>query len=480
MHRYGVIVDKLFKGVPPVVHKTTPKFSGVNDEPELIYEWSPNNIRRIVFGLPYVYIQYFVTSKKVPRLYDRIDVRKAISEDLVLLSTDPAKYKSVLASLVDVRVLSCVEEIYFLVNDYPERVLRADLNFSVLESGNVRLASRFPRLRHISKIRMNEQTLMYLLNQSRGKGNLLLDVLKSSPDSDKFALEVLLEPHVDDWWSGSLLRPNYYHMDGTVLAEYFDAVRQMKEKEVKSDKAYQAQLSRYTEALEKREARLKDALTCFFSLVNSSHQVFKDSSLVSKSEWSNVLQDKSQYRAFKHVLKHGLGGSNETDLVTVARSIDYDKLVSLIPQLGGTSELAQLVLDFRNLLFDSVLVGEEEYKRDSNKLDFVVSLDSLENLVVTLLRTEVNIVYLALVQYLSRNTPKYASFFYDMIRSHLPSVVYTRSIIRFCNTFYEDGVAKQVFDDISAVEVLEEQFKLGSRYREATKVLQALATVAKT
>lgn len=482
MHRFNYLIDHIYRGVT-LPESTTQTRASTHSEPIMIFEWSPNNVRRLVIGFEFAFIQHYVTSTKTQKKIDRVDLRSGIQRDLDLLNQGGKEYRPIIEAITAKRVLSSIEELVFLTPNYPKPLLRLDSNISLLETKEKRLETRFPRLRHISYVNCSYETLVVLLERSKGEKDLLLDVLQDAG----VPVRTIAEPHKDDWWSGSALRPKHYNMDKLVLSKYFERVKEVMGEELKELQKEELDLNRNKELIETHAPDLNELLTSFRNLMYKGFEVFNASSIVSKSEWSNVLQDKSQYRALRFRI-HSAAQKSNTDptkttneLLTSIRKIDYGGILRAleISEYRDANLLKERIEDFVGLMFNNVL-SEDAYKRESNKLDLVNSLITFKKIGVILLRTEVNIVYLALVQYLSRNTPRYAYFFYQMIEDHLPTLTYTRTIVEFINKHHEEGVAKKAFDAIGAKEVLEEQFKLGARYEEALKILDALSKVTKS
>jgi hypothetical protein len=466
MYRFQLLEQAINNGVTSIERKTL----NINDKIEPIEDWSPNNFRRLVIGFDWACIQHFITSPKAQSLLKRVDLRAASPKDIELLQTDATKYKPILNVLTSGRILSSVEEIVFCKKGYPVPILGADYDLRRLITGTTTLENRFPRLRHVSQVACEVEDLWNLLKESQPKGKLLLDAMKDA----NIPYEILLEPHVDDWWVGTMLRPKYYVMDGNKLVQHFDSIKTAFELTERTEKleGYSAEKDKL--AIEKWLPSANNVLNWCYDLFDKSHQVFEDSSIGNKFEWALYLQLPNMSKGIRLEL------SKNEELVTSARRIDFDKIVRVMRDNNIDEEITRKVLRFKDVLFIQILNNEEAYKRESNKDTLATSLQTLQRLVGTVFNLEVNIVYMAFIKYLTRNTLEFTPFFHEKLGLEFTPITYTRSIMEYCNTQMVPGLSKDAMDLIGATEVLVEQFKLPSKYSEALVLLMGLLSVAKS
>jgi hypothetical protein len=466
VYRFQVLEQAINKGVTSIERKTT----NINDKIVPIEDWSPNNFRRLIIGFDWACIQHFITSPRSRTLIEKVDLRTVAPKDAELISADANKYKPILNVLTSGRILSSVEEIVFCTKGYPANLLSADYDLRRLITGTTTLENRFPRLRHLSQVPCGVEDLWLLLKETEPKGKLLLDAMKDA----KIPCASLLEPHVSDWWVGTMFRPKYYVMDGDKLVKYFDSVKSDFEASERVEKLESLSADKDKAAIEKWVSAANNVFNWCYDLFDKTQEVFDNSSIVSKAEWSMYFQAQNMHKGIRlDLLK------NE-ELVTSARRIDFDKIVRVMRDNNIDETITRKILRFKDVLFVQILSNEEAYKLESNKDTLATSLLTLQKVVGTVLNLEVNIVYLTFVKYLTRNTVEFAPFFYEKLGMESTPVTYTRSIVEYCNNQMVTGVAKDALDLIGATEVLVDQFRLPLRYSEALVLLTALRSVAKS
>lgn len=449
MNRFNTLLKEINKGID-IEEK-----SGV-----LIKDWSPNNLRRLIIGFDFCLVNYFVTYGRYKRLFELVDLRREAERDLELLNYKINSYKGLLNVLVHGRVCSSVEEIVFCSVGYPNEALNLDLDFDALR-GRSSIESRFPRLRHISIVSVDVRTL-YEEVKEHIKGNLIHDILLSKG----IQFNKVLDQHETDWWRGTFLRPKYYEMDAGVLEKYFEKIRIEYESREKESKLREIERERVLGYLSKNEKALIALLNMSFSLIDKGNGVFDKVSIISKAEWANVLYWKNVCRVFKKELE------NRPDFWNSVRGIDFNRVKDILQDMGYVDFVG--VIEKLEEVMDEVLKGDE-YKRESNKLGFIDSMDMIQKVGVIFFNTIVNASYLALVKFLSRNSLEYVDHFKSRLKGDLTGLRYTRNIVEFCNKKTEVGIAKSVFDKLNAEEVLVDNFSILDRYKEAKRVLDALS-----
>lgn len=434
---------------------------------EVITGWSPNNVRRLIIGFDFAVVRYFVKEGKYKELTKVLDLRRVAQKDIEQLQTDPRKYKSILQVLTDGRICSSVEEIIFCSQGYPEPLLQLDKDISKLTTGNASLENRFVRLRHVSVVASDVETIAKLSEESKGSTELIKDKLteKGIPSVE------LVSQHEEDWWRGISLRPKFYVMDSDKLSNYFEKVKE-KFNEINRDaKLDKLNEKKHTDIINKFLPLTARVIEMIQETFENSSNLFNKTSILSKAEWSNVLQNKNMCRGIQRELN-----KNEVALKSY-RSIDFDTILQVAQKIGTPQNLLQAISTFRGIVFEEILVSEEEYKRESNKLSLIESLQTLQKLAGTIFNLQVNIVFLSLTKYLTRNTPKYADFYYSKFNGSLEDLQYTRPMIEYCNKYLEEGWAKKAMDAVNAQEVLVDQFGIQLKNKSTTQILKALTSI---
>lgn len=434
---------------------------------QVIQGWSPNNVRRLVIGFDYAIVQYYKTGGKYNKSIEIVDFRGVAPKELVDLQSDPSKYRPILNVLVQGRICSSIEEVVFASQAYPEYMLTLDTNTSKLASGNTTLENRFPRLRHISIAKIDIRTIANLLTESKESTSLLLDKLTEKGVTTRF----VVEQHQDDWWKGSALRPKHYLMDMNGLPEYFEKVKETFEAQQREDKLESLSAEKNESLLKKYLPTTIAVAKMSFSILEQANKVFEESPIISKAEWSSVLQHSNMYKGVSKEL------NKYEKLVNSCRRIDFDVIIKYMKQFSYSDDSITSIEKIRDLAFNEILKNEEEYKRESNKYTLAESLQTLQTLTGVIFSNLVNIVFLSFAKYLTRNTPEYVAFFYSQLRQKPQDLQFTRSIMEYCNKHLEEGWSKKAMDKIQATEVLVEQYTVRNKNKDVSQILEALASV---
>jgi hypothetical protein len=435
---------------------------------EVISNWSPNNVRRIVIGSNVAVVQYFVTGGRYSRLVEIVGMQAALQKDILKISQEGGKLKSILAVLTTGRVCSSVEEIVFSLEDYPEQMLRVDTDLTTLASTLDSLGSRFPRLRHISATPLSVKDIVDsgLLQETREGGKLLLDALKVK----KVPVKTIEEPHTTDWWKGTSLRPRYYTMDGQRLTDYFDKVKESLGKVDKQETLKKLSEAKSILALERASQGLMQITGLISSMVKTANDVCENSSIVSKSEWSSVLT----YRSMGQGIKKYIGMNEET--VESFNKIDIQSIIDLAEQAPNMADIVPSLKTLEMYLSDAIWGDNLGDPLNYDLHSLRESIKELQNFAGSFLDAQCNIIMVSFVRYLKRNSLDYVDHFYQQIKEGIDSPIqYTRSMIACCNMHVRRGEAKQVMDKIGAVEVLVDNFPLGERVKTAKSMLKALS-----
>jgi hypothetical protein len=428
----------------------------------IINNWSPNNVKRLIVGYDYAIVQYFKTGAKYPRLVEIVDLRRQAERDMEQVAKEPQNYKSVLAVLTKGRICSSIEEIVFCDTGYPPMLLLLDSDYSKLVTSNASLENRFVRLRHIS--------IASLSIRDFGNSLLKCDVLLDGLKEDGVPLKTLVSLHEDDWWKGTSLRPKYYSMDSEVLLRHFNSVKDKMELKSREEKLDWISAKKHAEVIKKYLPITIHVLKYVSDIFDKANGVFDSVPVLSKAEWANVLQYKNMCKGIRKELL-----SNQT-AITSYRRIDFDKIVTEARKNEVSEDDIKYILSLRAIVFSDILNNEEEYKLDSNKHSMIESLQMFQKLTGTIFNHQINIVFLSFAKYLTRNTPEYVNFFFEMLNGSVTNLSYTRSIMEYCNNNLEPNWAKSAMVAINATELVADQYTVIMKSMDAQKILFSLAT----
>lgn len=475
MHRFEVLAKEINKRIQ-VDEKSGHK---IND-------WSPNNLRRLVIGWNYALLQFHTTGGKFPKLMELVSLQSASQKDLELLQKDYNKYKPILKVLTAGRVCSHIEEIVFDTDGYDGQmfVLDRDLDKSLGQSTD----SRFPRLTSISFVESDMRTMGRLLQSSVKPNDLLLDAIRNEQMS--VTPLHLTQKYADGTWKlGRSLRKYIYVFDGT-LESLFDKQREQYEQDKRQQELNRANMQK---SLSLYNKQLKPPLTLVstikknFEVLNA---VFEKASFISKSEWASYFSQQNMYKGIGkefrlfHKNREDINArkpSNEREdsLLTLLRRVDFEELVKFLESVEQGVFISHLRY-IETLIFDGILASEEQYKRDSNKLNLQESISALSRGITFLYDTQLSLVFLGFTSFLSRNTPRYTLDFYNKLEVKPEDVVFTRTQIAFCNRYMptsKNGHAKESLGMIGATEVLVEQYDLRTKHKVLTEIVKALSSL---
>ncbi|BFH61135.1 hypothetical protein [Paenibacillus azoreducens] len=461
MYRLRELVKSINKGVAAVERKKLLP----NEPKQIIHEWSPNNFRRLIVGFDWAVIQHFVTSQRLRTLIERVDLRTVCKKDEELMDSESHKYKSILSSVISGRVLSSLEEIVFCTEEYPKRMLSSDTFLKDLIDGDTNYNTRFPRLRHISYCSCTVEKLWDLLERTRKPTELVLDAIKE----EGIQIHHFIEPHIEDWWSGTSLRPQFYSMDSSILQEYFDRLKneivvakriERLEKMINKDDF---------EAIEKYSSTIILVIKWGFDLIDKGQQVFNEASVDCQTVWAQYLSFENVCQGVRYEL------IKSPEFIKVVMRIDFERIVKAMRSYGDDEDNVQVVQRFRDTVINHILKAEDDYELEINKESIAHSLLILQKLVGITFGQVVSVIYLSFIKYLTQNSVENAQYHFGRLKAHIPDLTYTRPMIEYWKDHLSDGVSKRAMDAIGANEVLVEQFDVRAKFIEAIKMLNGLS-----
>lgn len=463
MSRYSILEKEINKSI------AIDEKAGVE-----IRGWSPNNVRRLIIGANHAVVQYFVTGGKYSKLVEIVNIGRGMDADVDTLKNEPKKYTGLLKVLTAGRICSSIEEIIICTQDYQPELMNLDINLSLLinNDGNTldKLANRFVRLRHISKVNAQVSTIYELLGYAKKPDQLLLDIL---PEKG-IQVDTLFDIHKEDWWRGTYLRGRLYLMDreGELLDRYFSKLLTEMNTTIRENKLTELDFKKNAEFITKEYPAISAICTKILQIAEQANEIFVKAPVMDKLQWANFLSYDNMGTGIRRELF--MDGGVGRNMTSETRSIDTDKVTALIDKIQLDSKA---IKDFMNYVYSYCLTREAPKVRDM--LDIANSLRAVKFLLTLVLNTQVNIVYLSLVKFYLKSGLKHVEFHSSKLSEALaPDLLYTRSVVEYMNKILPVGDAKQCLDTIGATEILAEEFKsIPLRMQLVTKILSDLTQV---
>lgn len=468
MFRLQKVVDEINKGL------TINEKSG-----QLISGWSPNNVRRVIFGWDYLILQYHITGGRFQRLIEVKNLQSSAVKDYELLTTNRTeKLKPVINSLVENRVCSNVEEIIFDISNYDGYAFVIDSNLTKL-GGKGNIDSRFPRLRGIYRVESNYRQMAEFANNTKQPNTSLIEALKKN---GVLVAPIYLSSNLEEekWKKGSATRPQFYAFD-TKLGEHFSKLREEFELQKREENLRELDRKRTSSLVKQNILPTIVLIRLIRETIEQADTVYKKAPVLSKSEWAKYFQHQNFLKGVGKEFRH-LYSDGEESLITLIRKIDFGAIYQALMDSGVSDGIIDDVKYIETLFFDHLLTTKDtQYKRDTNKSSFEKSTATFKRAVVSLFNTLVKVVYFVLAEYLARNTPKYTMDFYNRFNQPLTDFVFTRSQIEYYNrTVSQDkyGYAKQCFDAIGGTEITVEQFDTKTKVNNLQAIMRAFLSLS--
>lgn len=254
MKRYTALQTKLLKGLDLKGETTSSN--------TLIRGWTPNNLRRLIISGEWVIVQYHVKDGKFTHKTERFNLKHALQEDIGLMQmiayqqTKVKEVKPITRVLTDGRVYSCLEEIIFVTDNYPELLLKNDVQYIQKAIKD----SSFKRLMYIGVYKGSMRDIEAFLQEQNGyHKELLTESVAVAPNVD-----ILYTGDKMDYWKHLPLRPQYYEMDKEADGESIKGVLRTHLERVRDredDKLNAIKTKMYTE--ERVKEQLQEALPVF-------------------------------------------------------------------------------------------------------------------------------------------------------------------------------------------------------------------------
>lgn len=466
MYRLNTLVAEINRGVK-VDEKSGQK----------ILDWSPNNVRRLIIGWDYFIIQYHITGGKFKKLLELKNLQNASVKDAeLIMSHQSEKVKPIINALVDGRICSNIEEIVFDISNYDGFAFTIDSNLAKL-GGKGNLDTRFPRLQGVYRVDSNFRQMGELIQGCKEPNSSFIDTVKNK------GLEVTsiyVSSNLEDgsWKKGGAVRPQYYMFDDA-LSGHFSKLRKLEEDNDKQGKLKEIDKERNLQHFKKNVPPTLLLINTIKQNLKVSQDIFDKAPLISKSEWAKYLQQENMLKGMSKEFKARYSKGDDS-LINSLRRVDFRALEEFFLGVDNNNVDIGLFRYIEFIFFDKILNTDDgQYKRESNKLSFEKSAQVLLKAVVSLFSIQVNLVYFAFAEYLSRNTPKYAMDFYSKLSNPPNGFMYTRSQIEFYNRTAvsdKEGYAKKVFDVVGGNEVLVEDFNTKIKVESVKAILKSLSS----
>lgn len=421
---------------------------------DIIENWTPNNLRRLLISPKTIIIEYYVTGDKTERLKATIDVEQDTKVDYAkVMNPNNVKYKSLLSALVNTkigkstRVFSSIEEIIFF-GGYPEALLKRDVVLNELVEKNKLdageplinlLQNRFVRLHSISVYNgVSETDMMALLDMCKPFGVTIADTLegKGVGYDRRFTI------NGDKWWKGEFLRPKDYALDGegTRLYKYFKKniaeLEKIKNKEELDTK--------YKKLKNTKSIKTMEELLSFYRVLNTlsmdSQKIlekFKDiisySSKTDKIEWVSYIMPSTMTQ----IIKKDLEKRNKIQEYLTRFNVDLLKETLLETKLD--TSLINRTITF--MVVDLNIVPKEASEAEFDK-------EAYDRVFRWLFSVLTNMCYLALIKYCLKtgSKDKYVKFHIDKLK--VRDVIYCKDTLTFCNVHLKNTSARKCFEMI--------------------------------
>lgn len=422
MSRFELIEKEINKGVK------------VDEKSNVVIQgWSPNNVRRLIIGVDYVIVQYFVSVGKYPKIVEVIPLGKTTKEDYDALKEN--KYVPLLKVLTANRVISSIEEIVFCVKGYPKELLNRDMDLNVLGK-DTNLSNRFVRLNNVSIVNIGVKEIMPYVQSTLEADVLLKDTLENAEGLGGF--KSILDLHTDDWFLGTNLRSRWYSMDkeGSALHSYFTKLKDKKELELKEAKLKEIDLKKHEKLANTDLKVILSLLKEVMTMIDDCNSLLDNYSVIDRLEWGSHIKKDSILSSIKkaiHYVPNNLKGSdsNFEMLGKKLRRVDIGTLISIGKHYNVPN--VDVLENFERDILDKLML-DDSYKRESNKVTEDKGVTILQKVVIQMLNTVVNATYLAVIKYCSKAGVSNIEFYKNNLGLDTSNMKYTRSLVSYCNS----------------------------------------------
>ena len=195
------------------------------DNKELIKNFSPNNVRRLILGLDGMFVQFYTSEGTGVTRKQRLQ-KIELDEELVAQLCHP-DYADAVYTPLDMlhkdRVFSSIEEIIILGNDKTATYTFVNSGLDWFTRDVTRVARSFKRLRCVTYLDTNESIEEFISSVQDVLDDPLTVVTSVLEDTGKYVTVV----NGEDYLLRTSLRPQHYEADaaGGTLANYFERVK---------------------------------------------------------------------------------------------------------------------------------------------------------------------------------------------------------------------------------------------------------------
>jgi hypothetical protein len=195
------------------------------DNKELIKNFSPNNVRRLILGLDGMFVQFYTSEGTGVTRKQRLQ-KIELDEELVAQLCHP-DYADAVYTPLDMlhkdRVFSSIEEIIILGNDKTATYTFVNSGLDWFTRDVTRVARSFKRLRCVTYLDTNESIEEFISSVQDVLDDPLTVVTSVLEDTGKYVTVV----NGEDYLLKTSLRPQHYEADaaGGTLANYFERVK---------------------------------------------------------------------------------------------------------------------------------------------------------------------------------------------------------------------------------------------------------------
>lgn len=430
---------------------------------DIIHDWTPNNVKRLVLSATGYIIQYHVTGGKFKNLVD-VGVYEAadVEEDILAIQQRKA-IKATVSVLTANKILSCIEEIVFLTEGYDRSLYQYDISdLAVTLQGK----HSFPRLAVVSEFACTHVKFIELfqgIDNDTKRYKLLTETFFKSNLVDVKVVKTFEK----EYYKSIPLRPQHYKLDeegGTLsarLLQHKSMIHDMKMRNKTDRDAY----VKARAALEAKKGTITTSILVYEDLIQHLDEVFSHKPLIFQIEWA--------YRARQETVEKSIRG-----ILKKSESL-YQKLCSV--DVVGISKVLDQDDDI-DTTYRTLIQLVQKYCPDLKGREVATlpeSVEILEQFAFRLRHLAVCKAYELYVAFVNSAGARLALRYHKMCEIELGQVKYCVRISEHCNQSkgLGVGVLDACFKVIGHELVPTKSFSSKERYETAKRILEAVDTV---
>lgn len=456
MHRYEKVKNHLSKGYTFEGDEQT-NSGGVTD-------WSPNNFRRLIIGYNRVIVGYYTTAGKFSKKTEIIrldnEAQKEI-QDYVTLAQSGKKfnYIPIAKILTGLRVMSCIEEIYFITDGYPEEFLNEEMQAlnSIIQK------SKFEHLRAIGYLQVSyEQTEEVLRGVKLKQHNLLIE----SHEFNSITTVVSDFPKSKEVKEHTGLRPKIYAFDQNTLMPVFSSIYATRKgiDEKKNLARYdQEKVAENLKKLASLQVEYEKPFNVLYSkieeIIQGLDDIYFHLSFVYQAQWG--------YRGRRDLVLKDL----MKELKQHSKYVEFERMdITTLCSNKGNAQSDTLT---KVGLFLSELFPNQQGKKGLSD-NYEQDMKLIKTLLVYTLKFALYKTHELYTAFVTDNTLQYAVDYHNDLKTPLRPVHHNRKIAEFCNKRLTYGYYTDAYEKIGHIR--NEDLSLDELYRDCVDIITSLKT----